>query len=75
LSVRLDPAQLRRLYRVSKRLDRADASALIRELIGAIVDGDPAERRRVLNDLSARLDVLEAKQDPLVLDHNRRALA
>jgi hypothetical protein len=25
--------------------------------------------------LSARLDVLEAKQDPLVLDHNRRALA
>jgi hypothetical protein len=61
LSVRMDRRDLRRLYRVAKRLDRVDASALIRELVEAIVSGDTAERRRVLNDLSAGLDALEAK--------------
>jgi len=61
LSVRMDRKSLSRLFRVSKKLERPDASALVREIVEAIVNGDTAERRRVLGDIASRLDALEAK--------------
>jgi hypothetical protein len=59
----MDGSQLRKLFRVSKKLGRADASALIRELVDAIVSGDRQSRQRVLSDVATRLDALEAKAD------------
>jgi len=58
----MDPRQLRRLYRMAKKLDQPDASALIRQLVGVIVAGNPERRRVVLGDLSRRLDEFDGER-------------
>ena len=62
LSVRMDAKQLKRLYRMAKKLDHPDASALIRGLVAVILDGSPEVRSKTLADLARRLDEFDGER-------------
>lgn len=74
MSVRLDAAQIRRFFHVARKLDEPDASALMRKLVLAIIEGDSA-RRQVLGEIFSKLDDLERQQAMLAFQRQQAKAA